>query len=465
MNEASDLPLGWSRVRLNDILEEDGLFDGPFGSNLKSNDYTESGVRVIRLENLANLRFVANKATFVSDAKYATLTKHTVVAGDILVGSFVDGAVRVCVLPELPTKAIAKADCFTVRTRTDVADRRFIAFQLGAQAIRDTFIEDIHGATRPRITTKQLRNCELVLPPIAEQHRIVEKISRLLSKVSEATLHLDSAVAALAAFRQGVFEAAATGELTREWRDQNRDANAGPLVERLVKLHVAADSARRGNAAEPTDGVHDLDEGDVPERWRLAPLVHLCEVGRPITYGILKPGPDTPDGVPYVRVADFPNNRLELSRIKRTTATIAQAYRRSTLRTGDVLLSIRGTFGRVCRVPTDLNGANITQDTARLSIDPSIDADYIIIYLSSRGAQGRLRRSAKGAAVHGVNIGDVRALQAAVPPFEEQREIVRKTNDLMRAADAIEHRIRMAARRAHALPQAVLAKAFAGELS
>jgi type I restriction enzyme S subunit len=101
------LPEGWAEAPLSDLLEPGGLFDGPFGSNLKTGDYSDTGVRVVRLENIANLRFVGDKVTYISDAKYHDLARHTIGAGDIIVGSFVDGAVRVCILPELPTKAIA----------------------------------------------------------------------------------------------------------------------------------------------------------------------------------------------------------------------------------------------------------------------------------------------------------------------------------------------------------------------
>src|SRR5690242_11525036 len=98
-------PEGWSTTRLGELLEPGGLFDGPFGSNLKTSDYRESGVRVVRLENLANLHFIAEKRTFISMQKYQLLKKHTIVEGDILFGSFLDGAIRVCMLPRLDTPA------------------------------------------------------------------------------------------------------------------------------------------------------------------------------------------------------------------------------------------------------------------------------------------------------------------------------------------------------------------------
>lgn len=184
------LPEGWAVAPLGSLLEPGGLFDGPFGSSLKTSDYTESGVRVIRLENLSNLRFVAEKRTFISHAKYATLQKHTIVEGDVLVGSFIDGMVRVCLLPRVDTPAIAKADCFCVRLRRDFIDPRFVVYQLGTLRTRNALVEEIHGATRPRITTKQLRDFSVLVCPIPEQHRIVAKIEELLGQVDAARQRL-----------------------------------------------------------------------------------------------------------------------------------------------------------------------------------------------------------------------------------------------------------------------------------
>src|SRR5262245_2823033 len=122
-----DLPEGWTVIPLENLLLPGGLFDGPFGSNLKTSDYVNAGVRVVRLENIKHLEFDASKRTFISHPKYESLTKHRVGEGDIIFGSFVDGDVRVCVLPPLDTIAIAKADCFCIRLREEVANRWFLA--------------------------------------------------------------------------------------------------------------------------------------------------------------------------------------------------------------------------------------------------------------------------------------------------------------------------------------------------
>jgi len=110
-----ELPSGWKLRQLQELFPPGGIFDGPFGSNLKTSDYKTSGVRVIRLENVGRLRFKNERETYISQKKYLTLQRHTVSEGDIIFASFIDEEVRVCVLPRLETAAIAKADCFCLR--------------------------------------------------------------------------------------------------------------------------------------------------------------------------------------------------------------------------------------------------------------------------------------------------------------------------------------------------------------
>jgi type I restriction enzyme S subunit len=321
------------------------------------------------------------------------------------------------------------------------------------------------GVAQQKLSLARFRSTLIPLPPFAEQKRILAKAEHLLARANAARERLARTATILKHFRQSVLAAACGGRLTEDWREQPRKvAPSATRVEALKEGH-ASYGARRRNAAPPTEEAHDLDAKDFPGTWTVTELEMLCEPGRPITYGILKPGPHVPDGVPYVRVADYPRDRiLDLAGIRRTSVKIATAYQRATLRGGDLLLAIRGTYGRVCSVPAQLSGANITQDTARLSIHPSVNADYVAWCLRSPGAQDRMKRAAKGVAVHGINIGDVRALQIPVPPVEEQAEIVRRVEALLNLADAIEKRIAAATARAEKLTQSILAKAFRGEL-
>lgn len=262
-----------------------------------------------------------------------------------------------------------------------------------------------------------------------------------------------------------MLDAATFGMLTEQWRsEQDLVAPARELRNAIEADHTVAGGHERGNASDPTQEAHDLAVTLLPDGWEISTLRDCCVPGRPITYGILKPGPELDKGVPYIRVADFPGNMLNLRSIKRTSPAIDLQFKRARLIGGDLLLSIRGSVGRLIVIPPSLEGANITQDTARLSINPRLNARFVYYALLAPDAQRRMANAVRGVAVRGINIGDVRALQIPLPSLPEQDEIVRQVDELFTLADQIEarwSRLRAVAQRL--LPQ-VLAKAFRGEL-
>lgn len=321
------------------------------------------------------------------------------------------------------------------------------------------------ATTVPSLRKGDLEEIVVPIPPLAEQKRIIARIEEALERVNAVRARLARVLATLRRFRKAVLAAACEGRLTEDWREKvSKAESSATRVEALKREHTGY-GAKRGNASPPTEEAHDLEPDDFPGTWALTQLEILCEPGRPITYGILKPGPHVPGGVPYVRVADYPQDRIvDPAGVRRTSSKIAAEYQRATLREGDLLLAIRGTFGRVCRVPAELSGGNITQDTARLGIHRSVNADYVAWCLRSPGAQDRMKRAAKGVAVRGINIGDVRALQIPVPPVDEQAEIVRRIEALLTLAEAIDRRIAASTAAADKLTQSIPAKAFRGQL-
>jgi type I restriction enzyme S subunit len=275
--------------------------------------------------------------------------------------------------------------------------------------------------------------------------------------------HLTAAKRAIDRFRQSVLAAACSGRLTLDWRAANPEASARVLSEDLrSSASLATENYREAKVVE--ESMADLDPGDLAESWAIAPLHLLIERGRPITYGILKPGPDVPNGIPYLRVTDFKSGTVISKNIRRTTPEIAQQYRRSVLREGDLLFAIRGTFGQVAAVPADLAGANITQDTARLSVDARLSADYVSLVLTAPQVQRRISKAAKGVAVRGINLGDLRELLLPLPPRPEQDEIVHRVARLLAHAESIVSRIDSVHRATEISARSILSKAIGGDI-
>ena len=161
-------------------------------------------------------------------------------------------------MPSLPVPAIAKADCFCIRPRSDVVDSRFLMYQLGRSATRDALIGDIHGATRPRVTTKQLRQLEILLPPLAEQKRIVATVDALLAQVAAARHRLVRVREILKRFRQSVLAAACSGRLTGEWRQESVITCSRGQVDGAATLPASWTVARLGSLATVGTGATPL---------------------------------------------------------------------------------------------------------------------------------------------------------------------------------------------------------------
>jgi type I restriction enzyme S subunit len=199
-----------------------------------------------------------------------------------------------------------------------------------------------------------------------------------------------------------------------------------------------------------------------PKGWLKKELGQLIDKDRPITYGILMPKDDVkPDGVPYVRVMDVSNGKINVQGLRHTTQEIESKYSRSRLIPNDVLLSIRGHVGRVCVVPEELAGANITQDTARLSFKREVLSRFAVALFESSHFQVQMQKYVKGAAVKGINLGDLRKLVILVPPLSQQREF----DEAIKLIDNQKSKAAIQLNLAYDGFNALLQKAFKGELT
>lgn len=162
------------------------------------------------------------------------------------------------------------------------------------------------------------------------------------------------------------------------------------------------------------------DPKENPKNFKIKYLSELTDTKRPITYGILKPGPDIENGVPYIKVMDMRSGDILINQLKRTSKEIDSNYKRSKLLAGDILLSIRGHVGRLAIVPKELNGANITQDTARLSISSNYESLYVLNALSMDSLQNHMKLFTRGAAVQGINLKDVKEIPVPIPDISDQ---------------------------------------------
>ena len=440
----------WDRQPLGSVVR---ILNGyPFESSrfVKANGASDARPRLLRIRDI-----VRGFSDTIYDGPFDPA--YVVNRGEIVVG--MDGDFNLAAWPGEPV-------LLNQRTCKLVPDQdRCLASYLGI--VLPGYLKAINDHT-PSITVKHLSSrtiaeIPLPLPPLEEQQELVSEIETQFSRLDAAVAALKRAQANLKRYRASVLKAACEGRLVPTEaelaRHEGRSYETGAeLLARVLEERRRSWNGR-GRYVEPA-GPETVGLAELPEGWASATLEQLTSAARPICYGILMPKDNVPDGVLFVKVKDLKGDRVNLDGLHRTAHAIAAKYARASLRAGDLLLAIRGTFGRVAEVPAELDGGNITQDTARLAVPTLLCRRYVAQALRSEGIQNYFKRVARGVAVKGVNIGDVRPCLVPLPPQAEQERIVGEVERRLSAVEAAENAVEAGLRRAARLRQAVLARAF-----
>ena len=154
--------------------------------------------------------------------------------------------------------------------------------------------------------------------------------------------------------------------------------------------------------------------------WVCQPLSEVVSAGTSVTYGIVQAGPEVPGGVPYIRTGDIQNGNIVTSDLRHTSKEIESRFDRSKVTAGDIVMSIRATVGTTAIVPNNLDGANLTQGTARISPGPKVTKEYLLSYLRSHKCQSWIQRQVKGATFREITLTRLREMEIPLPPISLQ---------------------------------------------
>lgn len=172
-----DIPENWKWVRLEDI----GLAfaDGPFGSNLKKEHYTNNPeVRIIQLSNIGEDGWKDANVKFTTYKHLDTIQRSEVEAGNIVIAKMMPVG-RAIIVPDVGTKFVLSSDAVKV-VPSKCIDVRYLLYAINSNVFKSQIYEEVQGITRVRTSLTKLKGYLLPLPPLAEQKRIVDKLDQLL---------------------------------------------------------------------------------------------------------------------------------------------------------------------------------------------------------------------------------------------------------------------------------------------
>ncbi|MFH4788970.1 restriction endonuclease subunit S [Vibrio alginolyticus] len=307
-------------------------------------------------------------------------------------------------------------------------DSRYIFALTRSKDFIDTISGVTQGALYPAAKSADVQAYTFLLPPLAEQKVIAEKLDTLLAQVEAIKARLESTLQTLKQFRQSVLAAAVSGKLTEDWRLSNGIKSSW----------------------------QDLTLGDV--------IINGPQ------NGIYKPSKLYGSGTKIIRIDGFYDGELcDWSSFKRVLVE-DQEKDKWALKENDILINrvnsieYLGKCGLVRSLPED---AIFESNIMRISVNEGkAIPEFIKIFLTSLIGLDRLRANAKLAVNQAsINQKDVKSCQLELPEFNEQQEIIRRVNLLFSGTDVTEQQIHQALERVNNLTQSILVKAFRGELT
>lgn len=276
-----------------------------------------------------------------------------------------------------------------------------------------------NGTTFLEISGTNAGKLPIVIPPTNEQRRIVAKLEQVLARVEACRARLEQVPTLLKRFRQSVLAAACSGRLTEDWRER-------------IDAH----------------------------EWKTVPLpeVATSRLGK-----MLDKAKNTGTLQPYLRnvnVRWFDFNLTDIQEIRVSEREIQELA----VIGGDVLVCEGGEPGR-CAVWRGSDGMYTYQKALhRVRVGAALTPDWLCYCLKDAVDSGRLYDLFTGTTIKHLTGAALARFELPLPPPNEQHEIVRRVTALFVLADQVEARYLEAKAQVDRLTQAILAKAFRGEL-
>lgn len=133
-NMINDLPEGWCWAELNEIVNDpkSDIVDGPFGSDLRSSEYTNEGIPIIRIQNVDRNKFIAKNIQYISAEKAEVLKRHNFHAGDIVITKLGDPLGKACKVPESFGSGIIVADIVRLRLNHELCSVPYLIHSINS---------------------------------------------------------------------------------------------------------------------------------------------------------------------------------------------------------------------------------------------------------------------------------------------------------------------------------------------
>ena len=453
----SDLPHGWVTISIGDLGEWRGG-----GTPSKSNEaFWDGDIPWVSPKDMKR-RFISDAEDKITEAAVSSSATNLIPAGSVLIVTR-SGILRHSLPTAVTVRPVAINQDLKALSPAPFVDVEFVDLQLRCETRQILSSCAKSGTTVDSVDFEALRRFPFCLPPLAEQRRIVEKLDALTARTARARADLDRSLDLGPRYRLSLLRAAMRGRLTEVWRAEQSELET---VAALLKRTPPVVQGRGGREAtsERIDGQGALavnqPDRPLPAGWAWTSLLRITrqETGH------------TPSrshdeywdgGIPWIGIRDAGahHGRVIESTMQTITKLGLENSSARMLPKGTVCLSRTASVGYVTMMGRDMA---TSQDFATWTCSQALEPRFLMYALMAEGDD--IRAFGKGSTHTTIYFPEIRALHIALPPLAEQREIVRRIEAGLANVDRLTAEAASGRRLLDRLDQAILAKAFRGEL-
>lgn len=426
------LPRGWAWAQLEKLCDDvpNAFADGPFGSNLKKEHYTnDKQVRIIQLSNVGVNEWRNDNEKYTTFEHLETIKRSEVKAGDIVIAKMMPAG-RAVIVPEgIAPAFVLSSDCVKFVPHPSL-NTEYLCCAINSIWFHDQVLKDVHGIGRERTSLSKLKKYYIPLPSASEQQEIVDRLKEifsLLDTIDELQIQYASNLSVL---KSKLVDLSVQGKLTKQLPE---DGNAEEIFK---QMQLQKEKLIREKKIKKEKDLSQIKIEDVPykipDNWKWVRVGDVGSWAAGSTPSRKRLDYYKNGTIPWLKTGDL-NDGFISEVPEKITET---ALKESTLRInpiGSVLMAMYGaTIGKlgILEVP-------MTTNQACCACIPFVGLynRYLFYYLLS--ARTNYIEKGKGGAQPNISKEIIINSLIPLPPLPEQKRIVEKLDNIFAVVDKV----------------------------
>ncbi len=434
-DKAFEIPLKWKWCRLGDLVIT--MNDGPFGSDLKKEHYTENPeARIIQLSNIGEGGWREENKKYTTFEHAQEISRSIVEPGNIVIAKMMPAG-RAIICPDHEKMFVLSSDSIKVIQSQQIYTK-YLLYLFNSSYVRNSIAKTTKGTTRARTNIGSLKNTLLPLPPFDEQKelaRIAEMLLDMVDNIDESYANLEELSKKA---KTKILDLLIKGELTSKWRDEHKDIEAADILLEKIRSekekNINDELIAKGKKPEAKVEINKISKNDepfeIPFNWKWCHLGDIVETNIGLLYSpsdIIENG-----GLEVLRSNNIQNGKIIYDNLVHVSIS---APEKCLAHKGDLLICARNgskaLVGKTAMIEKEGMAFGAFMAIIRSSLNP-----YILYFLNSPVYRSKLD-GVNTTTINQITQNNLRGTLFPLPPLEEQKEIVRIAKTLLNQIDSL----------------------------